>query len=219
MTNFDYEFNEKIHAIIINPYLGWEEFNKNCELIKKFNIRNISTSLNFLIHLKNAMSNNKVKINALISYPFSDLPICFIDDFICYAKENGANGIEYSPNFLNLSKNNLDVFANEIESINNSELPITLIINKTKLNKDLFQKAIEISIELGIKSFQFGDGFGTPMSPIDILDISKLIKNKNFIKVVGGIKKLDQVIDLFNSGIDCVGTSNFYEIFNEIKVI
>tara|TARA_B100000131_G_C17681816_1_gene436859 strand:+ start:48 stop:545 length:498 start_codon:yes stop_codon:yes gene_type:complete len=165
------------------------------------------------------MGNYNIKINALISYPFGDLPICFIEEFINYAKDNGANGIEYSPNFLNLSKNNLDIFANEIESINDSELPITLIINKSKLNKDLFQKAIEISLELGIKNFQFGDGFGNSISDIDIVEILKLTKNRNLIKVVGGIKKLHQVIDLFDSGIDCVGTSNFYEIFKEIKLI
>jgi len=36
---------------------------------------------------------------------------------------------------------------------------------------------------------------------------------------VGGIKKLTQVIDLFDIGISCVGTSNFYEIFEEVNVI
>ena len=42
---------------------------------------------------------------------------------------------------------------------------------------------------------------------------------QNHIKVVGGIKKLTQVIDLFDIGISCVGTSNFCEIFEEVNVI
>jgi len=45
MPNIEYELNEKIHAIIINPYLSWEDFCANCDLIKKYNIKNISTSL------------------------------------------------------------------------------------------------------------------------------------------------------------------------------
>ena len=45
MFNIDYELNEKIHAIIINPYLSLEELNANCDLIQKYNIRNVSTSL------------------------------------------------------------------------------------------------------------------------------------------------------------------------------
>ena len=219
MSNIDYELNEKIHAIIINPYLSWEDFNANCDLIKKYNIRNVSTSLNFLSHIKNALNNYKVNINTFISYPFADLPINFIDEFICYAKDEGASGIEYTPNFLNLSKNNLNTFANEIESINASELRVTIIINKTKIDKELFKKAIEISLELGITNFQFGDGFGSHISNFDIVEILNLLGNHNFIKIVGGIKKLTQIIDLFDLGVDCVGTSNFHEIFKEVKLI
>ena len=219
MSNIDYELNEKIHATIINPYLSWENFKINCDLIKKYKIRNISTSLNFLSHIKNTLSNHKVKINTLISYPLADLPFDFIEEFISYAKDNGADGIEYNPNFLNLSKNNLDAFAKEIESINASKLPVTIIINKTKLEKKLFKKAIEISSELGITKFQFGDGFGSNISSQDIDEILKLMINQNFIKIVGGVNKLSQVVDLLDLGIDCVGTSNFYEIFKELIFI
>ena len=219
MFNIDYELNEKIHAIIINPYLSWEDLKANCDLIQKYNIRNVSTSLNFLSHIKNALSNHRININTLISYPFADLPIDFIEQFVCYAKDIGASGIEYTPNFLNLSKNNLNTFAIDIEAINASELPVTIIINKTKLDKELFEKAIEISLELGITNFQFGDGFGASLSNVDIIEIVKFLGKQNYIKIVGGIKKLSQVVDLFDSGIDCVGTSNFDEIFKEIRVI
>ena len=57
MPNIEYELNEKIHAIIINPYLTWEDFCTNCDLIKKYNIKNISTSLNYLTDLKNSLGN------------------------------------------------------------------------------------------------------------------------------------------------------------------
>ena len=219
MFNIEYELNEKIHAIIINPYLSWDELNANCDLIKKYNIKNVSTSLNFLSHIKNALGITKVNINTLISFPFADLPVEFIDGLVCYAKDKGSKGIEYTPNFLNLYKNNLNTFANEIDTINSLELPVTIIINKTKLDKQLFEKAIEICLELGVTNFQFGDGFGDPISNIDIVEIVKFLGNQNSIKIVGGIKKLSQVIDLFDSGIDCVGTSNFNEIFKEIKLI
>ena len=56
-------------------------------------------------------------------------------------------------------------------------------------------------------------------SKVDIVEILKFIGNKNSIKVVGSIKTLSQVVDLFNLGIDSVGTSNFNEIFKEIRLI
>ena len=69
MFNINYELNEKIHPIIINPYLSWDNLIANCDLIKKYDIRNVSTSLNFLSHIKKILINHKVNINTLISYP------------------------------------------------------------------------------------------------------------------------------------------------------
>ena len=219
MPNIEYELSEKIHAIIINPYLTWEDFCANCDLIKKYNIKNISTSLNYLDDFQNHLSNYSANINALISYPLADLPVTFIEELVNFAKDKGANGIEYIPNFINLSKRNLETFAAEIEQVNLSGLPVTIIMNKSKLQKEVLYNAIEISLELGIKNFQFGDGFGPPITSNDVADILKITGSQNKIKVVGGIKKLTQVIDLFDNGISCVGTSNFCEIFQEVKVL
>ena len=219
MPNIEYELNEKIHAIIINPYLTWEDFCTNCDLIKKYNIKNISTSLNYLDDFKNRLGNYSANINVLISYPLADLPVSFIDELVCFAKDKGANGIEYIPNFINLSKGNLETFAAEIEQVKLSGLPVTIIINKSKLQKEVLYNAIEISLELGIKNFQLGDGFGPPITLNDVEEILKITGPQNQIKVVGSIKKLTQVIDLFDNGISCVGTSNFCEIFQEVKVI
>jgi deoxyribose-phosphate aldolase len=218
MPNIEYELNEKIHAIIINPYLSWEDFSVNCDLIRKYNIKNISTSLNYLDDFKNRLSNYSANINALISYPLADLPVTFIEELVNFAKDKGANGIEYIPNFINLSKRNLETFAAEIEQVKLSGLPVSIIINKSKLQKEVLYNAIEISLELGIKNFQFGDGFGPPITLNDVEEILKITGSQNHIKVVGGIKKLTQVIDLFDNGISCVGTSNFCEIFQEVKV-
>ena len=219
MPNIEYELNEKIHAIIINPYLTWEDFRVNCDLIKKYNIQNISTSLNYLADFKNLLGNYSANINALISYPLADLPVAFIEELVCFAKDKGATGIEYIPNFINLSKRNLETFAAEIEQVNLSGLPVSIIINKSKLQEEVLYNAIEISLELGIKNFQFGDGFGPPLTSNDFPEILKITGSQNQIKAVGGIKKLTQVIDLFEAGISCVGTSNFFEIFQEVKII
>ena len=217
MPNIEYELNERIHAIVINPYLTWEDFCTNCDLIKKYNIKNISTTLNYLADFKKLLSNNSSNINILISYPLADLPVSFIEELVCFAKDKDANGIEYIPNFINLSKGNLDTFASEIEQVKLSGLPITIIINKSKLQEEVFSNAIEICLELGIKNFQFGAGFGGPITSNDAAEIVKITGSQNQIKVVGGIKKLTQVIDLFDNGISSVGTSDFYGIFQEVN--
>ena len=146
MPNINYELNEKIHATIINPYITLEDFCANCDLIKKYNIKNISTSLNYLDDCKNLLSDYSANINALISYPLADLPVKFIEELVNFAKDKGANRIEYIPNLINLSKRNLETFAAEIEQVKLSGLPVSIIINKSKLQKEvLYLSLIHIS--------------------------------------------------------------------------
>ncbi len=100
MSENDYELNEVIHPTLLNPYLSKKNFQINCELITKYNIRNISTSLYFLKYLKDSINYKNCKINALISYPLADIPSKFLSEIINYAKEYGANGIEFLPRFF-----------------------------------------------------------------------------------------------------------------------
>ena len=216
-SNKDYEFNEKIHSTLINPYLTRESFDNNINLIKKYNIKNISTTLNFLSYVKNIFPLSNIKINTLISYPFGDLPNNFLQELILYAKDAGSESIEYTPKFFALSNNNDEEFAKDIENISKFDLPITLIFNKRQLSKEIFTRAINISLEVGISNFQFGDGFGQYLGVNEIKEIMDLLGKHNFIKIVGGIKTIAEVKDTLEAGADCIGTSYYHDIFQELK--
>ena len=219
MSENDYEFNEVIHATLLNPYLSKENFQINCELITKYNIRNISTSLYFLKYLNDSINYKNCKINALISYPLADIPSKFLSEIINYAKEFGANSIEFLPRFFYLSDSKEEDFAREIEILIQSGLPITLIFNYHKLENDVLSKAINICLEMGIENFQFGDGFGPYINKNDIDQIMKLIGYKSKLKITGGIKHLDQVIEMLNLGASSIGTSDFHMIFKDLKLL
>ena len=216
-SNKDYEFNEKIHSILLNPYLSKEYFDENIISIKKYNIKNISTSLNYLSYLKDSISNSTIKINTLISYPLGDLPINFAKELILLSKDAGADKVEYIPKFFLLENNQEEKFANDIEILSKLDIPITLIFDKNKLNKQLFIRAIKISLEIGVESFQIGDGFGQPLGVDEIKDVIKLLSNNSIIKIVGGIKSIREVKDILDSGADFIGTSYFVDIFKDLK--
>ena len=217
MSENDYELNEVIHPTLLNPYLSKKNFQINCELITKYNIRNISTSLYFLKYLKDSINYKNCKINALISYPLADIPSKFLSEIINYAKEYGANGIEFLPRFFYLSDSKEEDFAREIEILIQSSLPISLIFNYHRLDNYILSKAINICLDMGIVNFQFGDGFGPSMNKNDINQIIKLIGDKSKLKISGGIKHLDQVIEILNYGASSIGVSDFHIIFKDLK--
>ena len=116
-----------------------------------------------------------------------------------------------------ISNNKDEEFARDIENISKLELPITLIFNKSQLSKEIFTRAINISLELGIENFQFGDGFGQYLGVNEIKEIMHLLGKNNFIKIVGGIKTISHVKDTLEAGADCIGTSYYHDIFQELK--
>ena len=60
----------------------------------------------------------------------------------------------------------------------------------------------------------------TPLTYLSLQIFGKRnLKSVRQIKIVGGFKKLNQVIDLLDDGINFIVTSNFREIFEEVKVI
>ena len=218
MSEKDYDLNEVIHATLLNPYLSKENFQINCELIKKYNIRNISTSLYFLKYLKDSLIYENSKINVFISYPLSDIPTEFLSELTNFAKELGANGIEFIPKFFFLSDFKEDDFAKEIEILTQSGLEVTLIFNYHKLDKITLLKAINISLEMGIINFQFGDGFGPYINNNEIKQIINLIGSERKLKISGCIKNFDQVIEILNNGANSIGTSDFHLIFKDLKL-
>jgi len=92
-----------------------------------------------------------------------------------------------------------------------------LIFNYHRIDKEILSKAINICLEMGIGDFQFGDGFGPYMNKNDIYQIIKLIGDKSKLKISGGIKHLDQVIEILNYGASSIGTSDFHVIFKDLK--
>ena len=145
------------------------------------------------------------------------MPSKFLFEIVNYAKEFGANGIEFLPRFFYLSDSKEEDFANEIEILIKSGIPITLIFNYLRIDNEILSKAINICLEMGIVNFQFGDGFGPYMNKKDINQILKLIGDKSKLKISGGIKNLDQVIEILNCGASSIGTSDFHIIFKDLK--
>ena len=51
----------------------------------------------------------------------------------------------------------------------------------------------------------------------EIKEIMHLLGKNNFIKIVGGIKTISHVKDTLEAGADCIGTSYYHDIFQELR--
>ena len=71
--------------------------------------------------------------------------------------------------------------------------------------------------DAGAHGIQIGNGFGPAMTKNQTKKVSEIVKNRCSIKTVGGIKTLDQAIEMIEAGSTYIGTSFGFEISKEQK--
>tara|TARA_Y100001970_G_C14253637_1_gene873536 strand:+ start:2276 stop:2947 length:672 start_codon:yes stop_codon:yes gene_type:complete len=213
------EIASRIHEVAINPILNNEDLNDLYNSCKHNDIKSISSSCNYLPTLREKISpEDKISLNALIGFPFGDIPTSLKLDLATWAIDLGADSLEVVPNYFYFNSKAIDLFANEIESINTKQIPIRIIINQNYFDKNNIAMLISILTELNIENIQLGNGFG-PKITFDELNLFKeLCKEKFIFKVVGGIKTFSDVIYFLNNGVKYVGTSYSHEILQELKM-
>ena len=84
-------------------------------------------------------------------------------------------------------------------------------------NESTSSMAINASIDAGATGIQIGNGFGQTLTKNQTQKVSIIVNNRCSIKAVGGIKTLDQAIEIMESGATYVGTTFGFEIAQEQK--
>ena len=72
----------------------------------------------------------------------------------------------------------------------------------------MFALAAEAAIDAGAASLQAGNGFGAAVSPSQIRELRQLTRGRCAIKAAGGIRDLEQALDLVEAGAIALGTGH-----------
>ena len=207
-----------IQLAALDPFISISELKEICNICLHFNFSGLSTSLNKLKEAREVISTGSTtKLIAVIAFPFGDIKKEHKLKEAEWAEENGADEIEVVPDYLSIIENKLDKYAQEIASICTIGLPVRVILNSQNIEKEKLSLAVSAAIDAGANSLQVGNGFGKPILPDNIKQLTDLTFNKYEIKAAGGIKVLDQVIQLHESGATKIGTSYGLQIMNELK--
>ena len=209
-----------IHQAILNPHFDKETIVQVCDASKQSGFAGLCTSLSCLqIARERLGSKSNTKLISVIAFPFGFIPSFNKLKEAEYAIEKGAEELDLVPNYFALKEGNIEYFAEEINQICELCIPVRVIIDANTLH-DLSKLSIAVSalIDAGAIGIQIGNGFGPSISKDQTNQISKIVKNRCSIKTVGGIKTLDQAIELIEAGSTYIGTSFGFEITQEQKI-
>ncbi len=212
------DISSYIHESALDPHLDLKSLSEICESCNHYNFAGLCTNLIRIPSARQYLGNNKsTKLIALIAFPFGAIPYEIKKSQAEWAAEHGAEELDIVPNFLHLHEGKIEKFAEEIAGIVSTGLPSRVILDTMKLSRDKLSISIEASIDSGVQGIQTGNGFGQPITSSHLLELNSLIKNRCSLKAVGGIKRLEQTLELINAGASSIGTSVGAELAKQFK--
>ena len=208
-----------IYQAVLNPHFDKEMIVKACDASKQNRFAGLCTSLSNLPIARERLGSKSItKLISVIAFPFGFIPTFNKLKEAEYAIEKGAEELDLVPNYFALKQGNIELFAEEINQISELGIPVRVIIDSNILsNLSKLSIAIEALIDAGAIGIQVGNGFGPSVSKDQTNHVSKLVKNRCSIKIVGGIKTFDQAIGIIEAGATFIGTSFGFEITQEQK--
>ena len=208
-----------IYQAVLNPHLDKEMLVQICNGSKQNGFAGFCTSLSHLSIARESLGRKSTtKLIAVIAFPFGFIPITNKLKEAEYAIEKGAEELDLVPNYFALEEGNIELFAEEINQISELGTPIRVIVDtNTLLSTSKLSLAINASIDAGATGIQIGNGFGPALTKNQTQRVSEIVKNRCSIKAVGGIKTLEQSIEILEAGSTCIGTSFGFEITQEQK--
>ncbi len=207
-----------IHQAQLDPHIPKDKLNENIDAALRFGFSGFCTSLiNLPSARKRLGSSNSTRLIAVIAFPFGAIPNHLKKAEAEWAASHGAEELDVVPNFSALKENQIEKFAEELESICSLGLPVRVILDVGHLPQPLLPLAIDASVDAGISGVQTGNGFGPAVTASHIYQMTKLVRGRCAIKAAGGIQTTCKALEVLEAGASILGTSKGPELMKALR--
>ena len=207
-----------IHHAQLDPHANDEALHEACNAARHFELGGFCTYPDRLTIARELLGPAcNTQLVAAIGFPFGVTPAGLKLAEAEWAADRGADTIDLVPGFRALHNGCSDAFAEEIATVSAIGLPVYVVLDVTRLPEEKLALAIEAAIDAGAVGIQSGNGFGSAVNDTQIKNLAKLCRGRCAIKAVGGVRSLDQVLQLVRSGAGLLGTSWGPQLAQELR--
>ena len=134
------------------------------------------------------------------------------------AVENGATELDLMLNLGLLQGGELEKLHAEIAQIvEETGIPVKAILETSLLSEEEKQQAAEISLEAGVTYLKTSTGLFGVATVEDVQFLSRVTKGRIGIKASGGIRTVQQALDLIQAGATRLGTSRGVDLIKQLE--
>jgi deoxyribose-phosphate aldolase len=218
-----------IDQTLLKPYVTEERLKDFCLESDKYGFAMVAINSAPVAFCKKILDQSEVHVGAAIGFPLGQTTI---EDKVFETKQaikNGADEIDYVVNLVQLKSGHYDYVEEEMRQI------VEVCRKHNKISKVIFEncylndaekaKLCEIALKVKPDYIKTSTGFGTPEPGVavgatlhDVKLMKSLVGDKIKVKAAGGVRTLEEALQMIEAGASRIGTSAGVKIIEELKL-
>ena len=197
------------HALL-DPHQGVEAVLRCCDEARHFGFAGVCLASRWLPAARERLGpsgGRGPKLVSVVGFPFGAIPADIKRAEAEWAAASGAEELDVVPDFGALADGDSRAFCNDLAPIVELGLPVKVILEVGRLEREALELAVEASIDVGATMLKTGSGFGPGATIEQVTKLRQLARGRAAVKASGGINNFEQAIALVEAGASRLGTS------------
>jgi len=195
-----------------------QQIQQGCREAEYFHFATVCVYPSLVRYAAELLHNKKPGVCAVIGFP-SGMSTSNVKLYeATEAVDNGATELDVMLNLGLLQAGELDKLHTEIAQIcQETGKPVKAILETALLNEEQKRLAGEICLQAGVAYLKTSTGIFGGATVEDVYFLNKITKGRIGIKASGGIRTIEQALDLIEAGATRLGTSRGPDLIKQLQ--
>jgi deoxyribose-phosphate aldolase len=223
------EFAKTVDHTLLKPDAKELEIVRLCEEAARYHFAAVCVSPCYVRRAANELRGADVKVATVVSFPFGADATAVKTAAVREAISGGASELDVVMNISKFLSGEFDYVADELAGLvegvsvvamNNglNDVVVKVIIETACLSDKMKRLATQIVAASGADFVKTSTGFGTPgATPGDVALLREEAPEVLAVKASGGIRTLEDALDMLNAGASRLGMSSSVAVMKEAE--
>ena len=222
------EFAKTVDHTLLKPDATEGDILRICEEAARYHFAAVCIPPCYVPLAARELRGADVKVATVVSFPFGNDATAVKIAAVREAVTRGASELDVVMNISRFLSEEFGYVADELASLtqevsvvamNNglNDVVVKVIIETAYLSDEMKRLAVQIVAASGADFVKTSTGFGFGATTEDVALLRQEAPEKLAVKAAGGIRTLDDALDLLNAGASRIGTSSGVSIMQEAE--
>ena len=222
------EFAKTVDHTLLSPEATEGDIRRLCQEAARYHFAAVCVLPCHVRLAARELRGTDVKVATVVSFPFGADTTVVKAAAVRDAIQGGASEIDVVMNISKFLSGEFAYVAEELVSMNGevsavamnnglNDAVLKVIIETAYLSDEMKRLAVQIVAASGADFVKTSTGFGFGATTADVALLRQEAPEKLAVKAAGGIRTLDDALDLLNAGASRIGTSSGVSIMQEAE--